>query len=169
MNSLAMLIIFFVMLLGACVTATDQSVLTLESWGNGAPELNLSVPQGYSGQKQKGPDFDVYYITSKDPNDPSMGLYIGHHPNLFSSQRKGIETTKEKDAILGQNVEWIAWEEKQNGKTVYRYETIIENGFKGFKGGGVDRLRIHVFLKGPAQKQVNLLKDSAKSLRIVVK
>ncbi len=147
----------------------DENVLTIESWGNGAPELSISVPSGYTVERHKGPDFDVHYIGSKNRDNPSMGIYIGHHPNPFSSQKKGIETKKEADVILGQNVEWILWQEKEDGKTSYHREAIVKEAFKGMGGGGVAGLMVHVFIQGPDQKQVNLLKTSPKSLKIARK
>ena len=147
--------------------ATGENLLTIESWGNGAPELRISAPLGYTLRKQEGPDFDVHYLSSKNANDPSVGIYMGHHPNPFSSKVKGIETIKEADVILGQNTEWISWQEKQDGKTTYHCETIIPNAFKGMEGVGVADLMIHVFITGADQKQVNLLKPSVRSLRIV--
>ncbi len=149
--------------------AKEENLLTLESWGNGAPELSISVPSGYTVERHKGPDFDVHYIGSKNRDNPSMGIYIGHHPNPFSSQKKGIETKKEADVILRQNVEWKLWQGKEDGKTSYHREAIVKEAFKGMGGGGVAGLMIHVFVKGPDQKEVNLLKTSAKSLRIVQK
>jgi hypothetical protein len=149
--------------------AKDENVLTIESWGNDAPELRISVPSGYTVEKQKGPDFDVHYVGSKNSNDPSIGIYMGHHPNPFSSRKKGIERRKEGDIILGKNVEWISWEEKQDGKTTYHCETILKEAFKGMGASGVSGLMIHVFIKGADQKQVNLLRTSARSLQIVGK
>jgi hypothetical protein len=149
--------------------AKDENLLTIESWGNGAPELSISVPSGYTVEKHKGPDFDVHYVRSKNANDPSMGIYIGHHPNPFSFQKKGIETKKEVDVILGQNGEWILWQEKEDGKISYHCETIVKDAFKGMGGSGVAGLMVHVFIRGPDQKKVNLLKTSAKSLKIVRK
>ncbi len=147
--------------------AKGENLLTIESWGSGAPELSVSVPPGYTVQKHNGPDFDVHYVRLKNPNDASMGIYIGHHPNLFSSQKKGIETKKEADVILGQNVEWILWQEKEDGKITYHSETIVKDAFKGTGGSGAAGLMVHVFIRGPDQKKVNLLKTSAKSLQIV--
>ncbi len=165
--SLAVLSMVFMMAFLAC--AREENRLTIESWGDGAPELSIPVPSGYTVEKHKGPDFDVHYIRSKNPNDPSTGIYIGHHPNPFSSQKKGIETRKEADVILGQNMEWISWEEKEDGKTNYHCETIVKDVFKGIGGSGVAGLMVHVFIRGPDQKKLNLLKTSAKSLQIVRK
>jgi hypothetical protein len=163
------LILSMLLMIPIVCCAKDENLLTIESWGNGAPELNISAPSGYTVEKHKGPDFDVHYVRSKNPNDPSMGIYIGHHPNLFSSQKQEIETKKEADVILGQNVEWILWQEKEDGKTSYHRETIVKEAFKGIEGGGVAGLVIHVFINGPDQKKVNLLKVSVKSLQIVRK
>ena len=146
--------------------AGGENLLTLESWANGAPELSIALPFGYTVQKHKGPDFDVHYVRSKNPNDPSMGVYIGHHPNPFSSQKKGLEIRKEADAILGQKVDWISWQEKEDGKATYHCEAIVKEAFKGMGGSGVAGLMVHVFIKGPDQERVNLLKTSARSLRI---
>jgi|MudIll2142460700_1097286.scaffolds.fasta_scaffold120137_2 hypothetical protein len=164
MNSFAVLTTLFLMSLTAC--AKDENVLTIESWGNGAPELRVSIPPGYKLKKHKGPDFDVHYISSKNADDPSMGIYIGHHPNPSSSQKKGIEIKKEADVLLGQNVEWLLWQEKEDGKTTYHCETIVKDAFKGMGGSGVESLRIHIFMQGPDKKEINLLRTSSKSLQI---
>ncbi len=165
MSPSAILFKLFRMPLAAC--AKGENVLTIESWGNGAPELKISVPPGYKLYKHKGPDFDVHYIESKIADDPSMGIYIGHHLNPFSSKVKAIDTAKEADAILGQEVEWVSWQGEPEGKRSYHCETIIANVFKGMGGEGVAYLMIHAFMHGQDQEQVNLLKSSVKSLRIV--
>jgi len=160
-------ILSMLVLMPLVALAKDENVLTIESWGNGAPELRISVPLGYAVEKHKGPDFDVHYVGSKNPGDPSMGIYVGHHPNPFSSQKKGVESEKEVDTILGQKVEWILWQEKGDGEITYHCEVIVKEAFKGMRCSGMVGLMIHVFIKGPDQKQVNLLKTSARSLRIV--
>ncbi len=164
---LAVLTMMFMVAFWAC--AKGENLLTIESWGNGTPELSISVPLGYAVQRCKGPDFDVHYIESKNANDPSMGIYIGHHPNPFSSQVKGIDTTKEADVILGQKVEWISWQGEPEGKGSYHCETIIANVFKGIDDEGVAYLMIHIFMHGPDKNRISLLKTSANSLRIVRK
>jgi hypothetical protein len=146
--------------------AGGENLLRIESWGSGAPELSLSAPSGYIVQKHKGPDFDVHYVRLKNPDAPSMGIYIGHHPNPFSSPKKGIETRRQEDVILGQNVEWTSWEEKKDGKTTYHCETIVKEVFNGMEGKGVAGLILHIFIRGPDQKKVNQLKTSARSLQI---
>jgi len=161
------LILLMLFMIALVCSARGENLLTIESWGSGAPGLNISVPSGYTVQKHKGPDFDVHYIRLKNPNDPSMGIYIGHHPNPFSSQKKEIEIRREGDVILGQNVEWILWQEKEDGKTTYHCETIVKEVFKGMGGSGVAGLIVHIFIRGPDQKKVNLLKTSAESLHIV--
>jgi hypothetical protein len=161
------LILSVLLMIPLVCCARGENLLRIESWGNGAPELSIYVPSGYSVQKHKGPDFDVHYIRLKNPNDPSMGIYIGHHPTPFSSQQKGIETRREGDVILGQNAEWILWQEKENGKTTYHCETIVKDVFKGMGGSGVAGLIVHIFVRGPDQEKVNLLKTSAKSLQVL--
>jgi hypothetical protein len=150
-------------------SAEDENLLIIESWGNEAPELTISSAIKYKVEKQKGPDFDVHIVRSKNPDDPAMGIYIGHHPNPFISRKKGIDIKKEADAVLGQNVEWILWQDKEDGKATYHCETIVSGAFKGMGGGGVAGLMVHVFIKGLDQRHVNLLKTSARSLRIVHK
>jgi len=161
------LILLMLLMIPLVCCARGENLLTIESWGSGAPGLSISAPSGYTVQKHKGPDFDVHYVRLKNPDDPSMGIYIGHHPNLFSSQKKGIETEKETDVILGQNVEWTLWQEKKDGKTTYHCETIVREVFKGMAGSGVASLIVHIFIRGPDQKKVDVLKTSAKSLQIV--
>ncbi len=164
---LAVLTLMFMVAFLVC--AKDENLLTLQSWGNGAQELKISVPSGYKVKKHGGPDFDVHYIYSENPNDPSMGIYVGHHPNPFSSQVKAIDTTKGADVILGQKVEWVSWRGEPEGKGSFHCETIISGVFKGTGGAGVDYLMIHIFIHGPDQKKVDLLKKSAKSLQTVRK
>ncbi len=161
------MILSMLLMIPLVACAKDENLLTLESWGNGAPELSISVPLGYTVKRQKGPDFDVHYIELKNANDPSMGIYIGHHPNPFSSKEKAVDTTKEADIILGQKVEWVSWQGEPEGKGSYHCETVIANVFKGIEGGGVAGLLIHVFINGSDKKQIHLLKTSAKSLQIV--
>ncbi len=161
------LILTVLLMIPLVCCARGENLLRIESWGSGAPELSISAPSGYTVQKHKGPDFDVHYIRLKNPDDPSMGIYIGHHPNPFSSQKEGIETKKEADVILGRNVEWILWQEKEDGKTTYHCETIVKEVFKGMGSAGVAGLVVHVFIRGPDQKKVNLLKTSAKSLQVL--
>ncbi len=167
-NDLSALVLSLLMIPLVCC-ASGENLLKIESWGSGAPGLSISVPSGYSVQKRKGADFDVHYIRLKNPNDPSMGIYIGHHPTPFSSQKKGIETRRETDVILGQNVEWILWQEEEDGQTTYHCETIVTDVFKGMGGSSVASLIVHVFIRGPDEKKVNLLKTSAKSLQVVLK
>ncbi len=166
-HDLSTLVLSALLMIPLVGCASGENLLMIESWGSGAPGLSLSVPSGYSVQKRKGGDFDVHYLRLKNPDDPSMGIYIGHHPNLFSSQKEGIETRREADVILGQNVEWISWQEKEDGKTTYHCETIVQDVFKGMEGSGVASLIVHVFVRGPDQKKVNLLKTLTKSLQIV--
>ena len=163
------LILSMLLMMPFVCCAKGENLLMIESWGNGAPELSISVPSGYTLEKHKGPDFDVHYVRSKNPDDALMGIYIGHHPNPFSLHKKGIETKKEADAILGQNVEWILWQEKEDGKVSYHCEAIAKEAFKGMGGSGVAGLMVHIFISGPNQKKVNSLKTSTKSLQIVRK
>ncbi len=85
----------------------NAHLVTIESWSDQAPALRISIPPGYEVDKHSGEDFDVHYIKSRNPNDPSMGIYIGHHPNAFASKQKRVKTKKETATILGQKVEWI--------------------------------------------------------------
>jgi hypothetical protein len=164
--TMPILILMMLLMMPLVASGEDEKRLTIESWGNGAPELTISVPIGYTVEKQKGPDFDVHYVTSKDPYAVSMGIYIGHHAHPFGPQKKEIETRKETDAILGQNVEWVFWQEERDGEATYHCETIVSEAFKGMGGGGVAGLRVHVFIKGPEAKNLNSLMNSARSLRI---
>jgi hypothetical protein len=68
------LILLMLLMMPLVAFEEDKNLFTIESWGNGAPELTISIPMEYTVEKHKGPDFDVYYITSKNPDDTSMGV-----------------------------------------------------------------------------------------------
>ncbi|HTF99816.1 MAG TPA: hypothetical protein VK654_04410 [Nitrospirota bacterium] len=149
--------------------SNDDHKVTITSWGNGSPELEITVPSDYGVEKHKGPDFDVHYLASKNPRDPVMGIYIGHHPNLFSSRLKGIAVEREKGTILGQKAEWIAWQDKENDAAVYHCETIVPGVFKGAGASGIAALMLHIFVNGPDKTKVQSLRKTTESMRVIQK
>jgi len=159
--ALAVLSMVFVMT--TSTFSNDDAVLTITSFGT---ELVVTVPSAYGIETHRGPDFDVHYIGTKDPRGPVMGIYIGHHPNLFSSRKTGTTSEKEADTILGQKVEWIIWQGKENDEMIRHCETIVQEVFTGSGSRSIAALMIHIFIQGPANEEVTSLRTAAKSLRV---
>jgi hypothetical protein len=129
--------------------------LTLPSWRNGAPALLVDVPDGYHVQRQKGPDFDVYHISSKTSHG-SLGIYVGHHPS-------------ERRHAAGQSSGRFAWRMSETGEGTTRVvsaDALVEGLFGGYSGPGVADLLVHVMIRAPEAKIVERLKAGAETLRV---
>jgi hypothetical protein len=129
--------------------------LTLPSWGNGAPPLLLDVPAGYTSKQTKGPDFDVFYISSKTSKG-TIGIYVGHHP------REQV-TVSSRAAIR-----WRVTDSLEGGQQVYGAEAVLQGVFNGQPGPGVSALLVHVMVRGPDRVVVESLKAAAGTIRIGV-
>lgn len=69
-----------------CISLSDANDQILKkfiisSWGNGAPILEIMLPQCWAYELQKGPDFDVHWFTDQKIKE-TMGIYIDPHPNI---------------------------------------------------------------------------------------
>ena len=144
----------------------------IESWGNGAPALQIDLPEGYEIQRQQGPDFDVHYISPMTANDglmdARMGIYIGHQPSFSEPNRDTIA----KVANVGkQRVKWSCWDTSQEGKKVYDCETLVAGFYDHVRvadgrDGGVRGLLLHIFIGGIDADKVNLLREATATLRL---
>jgi hypothetical protein len=143
----------------------------IESWGNGAPALQIDLPDGYEIQRKQGADFDVHYIspaTANDgPVDARMGIYIGHYPSF--SEPTG-DTIAKVANVGNQMVKWVCWDTTQEGKKVYRCETLVSGFYDHIRvtdsrGEGVSRLVLHLFIAGIDADKVNLLRETTETLR----
>lgn len=130
------------------------TTLTLPAWGNGAPDLLIDVPNGYQLQRKKGPDFDVFYISSKESGG-SLGIYVGHHPDAHGTPRSsGVA-----------NIHWSPSEDVQGEHKVYKADAVLEDVFAGYSGPGVEELLLHVFVRGLDRKVVETLQSAAATIR----
>ena len=81
----------------------------LPSWGNGAPAIVIWLPAGYERETKKPADFDLHYLNNKKLQLPGILVYVGHHPNPFSSGIAPDKKTTIKVRIAGREAEWIEW------------------------------------------------------------
>jgi hypothetical protein len=129
--------------------------LTLPSWGNGAPPLRVDVPAGYKSEQTKGPDFDVFYISSK-ASKGTIGIYVGHHP-------RESPTPSSPAAIR-----WRVTDSLEGAQQVYGADALLQGVFSGQPGPGVSALLVHVMVRGPDTLVVESLQSAARTLRIGV-
>ena len=109
----------------------------LESWGNGAPDLQLSLPPGFTTEITKGPDFDVHRM--RHPDDIGvLSIYIGHHPNRDNEE--GSERVRRK---VGKRKVTFERSETEYGSFA---DALVPGFFKKEKGSGVSGLILYVFI-----------------------
>ncbi len=135
---------------------------------SGAPALLIDLPSEYTLERREGVDFEVFYIQrSRDPRgEPAkdgMGIYFGHAPN-FSPPRDARTTSS---SVAGRKIAWYAWEDDSAGRKLLRMQTLIPDLFADQEGkaSGIAGLQVHIFLWAPEQKRLQLLRDTAETLR----
>ncbi len=134
----------------------------------GVPALLIDLPAGYNLDRREGVDFEVFYIqpagdTRGQPAKDGMGIYLGLAPS-FSPPR---DARTRSGTIAGRKITWYAWEDEGADRKLLRMQTLIPGLFadQKEKAGGVAGLQIHIFLLAPEQKQLDLLRDAAETLR----
>ena len=142
-------------LLWACSNPKDK---VDETYINGLKEKRLgnttyyiSLPENFTIEMSKGPDFDVYYFYAADTTIKesfSGGIYMGFNPSEFKPNRDSCKTEVVKGAILNKIKEWKMAE--CNGK--YSIQTIVESSYKE---GWTEN--IHAFGNGFSKKDMNKL------------
>lgn len=125
-------------------------------------KFSISVPDEYIISLQNGPDFVIFRIakieTLEDKNaNPSLGIYVGGHPNLHNDNEEGVKTEKIKGKLLNQDVEWIKWKENNS----IHFETKI-NPEKIHA-----RLWLHIFYSASTEKELTEVKKIAESFKYV--
>lgn len=91
----------------------------------GKSNYYISIPENYKIDKTRGPDFDVYYISSKRKKDKenfSIGLYFGNFPHKFEKDSLCINEIY-KSRILGNKIDW----KTQNCDGHYFTQAIIKS------------------------------------------
>lgn len=110
--------------------------------------LNLDLPPDYTAYRQRGPDFDVYWIEHLVTlNQPAgrLGIYSGHHPQ----RPVHPDAARPQRAVLfGVDVQWRVWEvpATQGGAVIFHQEAFVP-----VPAGGLVR---HVFFQAvtPAER-----------------
>jgi hypothetical protein len=146
-----------------CVQLSDANdqILTkfiISSWGNGAPQLEIKLPQDWDYQQQKGPDFDVHWFTDQKTKE-NIGFYIGHHPNIKKST-----DVKHLRRNVG-NIETEFYSENQGGKIFT--QSIVQGFFKGHAGSGVAELIIHIMINSYGSNFDNKAFEYLKTVKII--
>jgi hypothetical protein len=133
------MIIFLVLILNSCITGKNISINNI---GNidllenkiGNTGYFISLPENYYIETFMGPDFDVYYINTKNTELEEItngGIYLGNHPSLFGDDKEinliFIENIYCK--IFNKDRKWKVYNNENN----YIAEIIIRNN--GGKGG----------------------------------
>ena len=134
----------------------------------GAPVMLLDIPPAYAIERRQGADFEVFYIQrprtqGSEPAKDGMGIYFGHAPN-FSPPR---EARTSSGTVAGRKVTWSAWEDDTTARKLLRMQALIPDLFadQKEKAGGVAGLQVHIFLWAPDEKSLELLRESAETLR----
>lgn len=132
-------------------TNSGSKEIILPSWGNGAPEIAITVKGDWKQKLNKGPDFDVHYLTLNTGGN-SIGIYVGHNPQEI--MKTDATTTK---LTVGTN-SVIFYVTQQNGAS--HAEAIIDGFFRGFEGSGVAQLRLHIMINARNSEQLaEIFKD----------
>jgi hypothetical protein len=129
-------------------------------------QLELQLPADYVHTTQPGPDFAVHRIEPIVPlgqTGASLGFYLGDNPAELAAGWGG-SIDRSKAALLGEEVEWLAWfiPEDQGNPPEYHLEALRplpdEMGFPHF---------LHVFITAGDAGLRDELRDVAKTLKIV--
>ncbi len=130
---------------------------TLPSWGNGAPELSITLTGKWEQTRNKGPDFDVHWFSSKSLGG-SLGIYVGHHP-------QPIQTTPETsrtNLVIGDKEVAFSITPIKGGQ---KGAAIIDDFFKGFPGPGVVQLKLHIMINIAKQDFLESVRQGLKTLK----
>ena len=123
----------------------------------GLPGLSIDRLPGYTLSREKGPDFDVYYLSAED-GSAGLGAYIGRHPNSFRPKTGCVE---EPGMLCAERVKWYVWEKQIDGNTVFAREAYHTFG----KEWG--RMTVHASISCDDQAHMATLLRVANNIRVV--
>ena len=109
--------------------------IILSSWGNGAPEMAITVQGNWAYTTTKGPDFDIHRLTA-DINGVFVTVYVGHHPRDVVS----INATTVKVKVRTRPVIFYVTQREGSASA----EAVMDGFFSGFEGPGVGELKLHI-------------------------
>ena len=118
----------------------------------GESNYYVSFPKAYQVSEKVGPDFNVYYFSSKDSvniAEFSGGFYFGNHPNEFGFNNDSCKLQKLKKKFLDQEAKWKTYKFKDDS---YFMQSIINNNLnEGWNN------KIHTFGKAKDTTDLNKL------------
>jgi hypothetical protein len=139
---------------GGAQTSAQERV-TLPSWGDGAPELELELPPDFTRSSKKGEDFDVHYIapTGRAADAAHGTIYVGHHPGFFHTRETDVEGLSHvTETIHGEQVEIYSFTQAKDH--TFHKEAILGSVFALSPGDTIRALRVHVACGGTSEERV---------------
>ena len=108
--------------------------------------LDLDLPTDYTAYRQRGSDFDVYWVEHLVTlNQPAgrLGIYSGHHPQRPAHP---AAARTQRAVLFGVDVQWYTWEVSRGGAVIFHQEAFVPA-----PAGGLTR---HVFFQAvtPAER-----------------
>jgi len=130
----------------------------LPPWGNGAPELVITLQGKWEQKTNKGPDFNLHWLSSPLLGG-SLGVYVGRHPQKIET---ATATTRTNLVVGSKQVVFFVTLSKDGQHA----EAIVDDFFKGFTGLGVSSLRLHVTINGNRREFIDSVRLALKTLKL---
>jgi gamma-glutamylcyclotransferase (GGCT)/AIG2-like uncharacterized protein YtfP len=146
------------LLLVQAQTKTDFKEIVFPSWGNNAPEIAIIVKGDWKEKTNKGPDFDIHYLTL-NTNGDSIAIYVGNNPQ---SLVKTNATTTNVNIGTKQATFYVT---QRDG--VSQAEAIIDGLFSGFEGSGVAELRLHIMVNAKSSEKLAEIFKYIETLKLI--
>jgi hypothetical protein len=154
-----------VLLMFGCVSRHTSDVTTktytLRSWGNGAPRLQIDTPPSFRMRRLEGPDFEVFYF-SEAATKSTMGIYVGHHPSLGSSQASKTDVQRQPGRVGDSSVEWL----RRSLDGQHESEALVRDFYGQSARQEYAGLILHVFNSAATEQDVARMEMAAATLRL---
>jgi hypothetical protein len=137
----------------------------------------IVVAPGYRTERIIGVDFSVDYVLPEnaqlDKTDVMLGIYTGGFPS-YQPPKKGVWTKSGK--FGDRRLQWHIWKTSVEGKTVYRYETLVplessQSGNPKKKSKDIQppiKSDVwHIFIAAPDPRHLRELMEIFKSYRLL--
>jgi hypothetical protein len=111
--------------------------ITIPSWGNNAPCIEIRTPLDWKLSTVKGIDFDLNYL-SDSINSGQMLIYIGSNPKNIESKENPIKHYVGK-------MRYNFYSSQQNGSP-FKEEAIVSGFFKSKNNEAVSALLMHIVI-----------------------